>query len=96
MSLREASLPTITASKGCSWDLTSGSGSLLAFQPWHRVGLKTSLPLGFQGHLDHRARWAPRVSPVSVWDWGLFSFLCFCPWTREGNVSAWLLLSNWL
>ncbi|XP_014988177.3 ficolin-3 isoform X4 [Macaca mulatta] len=28
----------------------------------HGVGLRASLPLRFQGNLDHQARWAPRVS----------------------------------
>lgn len=54
---------------------------LFLFGPGHGVGLRASLPLRFQGNLDHQARWAPRVSQVSKWGWRPPCFLCPCLWT---------------
>lgn len=44
-----------------------------------------SLPLRFQGNLEHQVRRAPRVSLVNVWDQGLF-FLCSVPGLERGRA----------
>lgn len=49
----------------------------------HGLGLKA--PLGFQGHLDHQARWVPREILVSV-VWG-YSLSLLRSWARK-NVEA--------
>lgn len=84
---------TVTVSEGCSWDWTSGCKCLL-FRPWVWSGTYGISVSGFQGSLDHRARRAPRVSQVSVWDRPLPPLLCRS--AREGECSAGLLLSHWL
>lgn len=65
--------------------LTSGSESLLFFGLGHGMRFIVSLPLRFQGNLDHQARWAPRASLVSVWDQGFF-FLCSVPGLERGRA----------